>query len=55
MNRRKDEDEMARGDGERKIEVEIGKMEGQEGRGSEGRVREGRGGEGRDGSYLKSS
>ena len=33
MNRRKDEDEMARGDGERKIEGEIGKREGQEGRG----------------------
>ena len=44
MNRRKDEDEMARGDGE------IGKREGQEGRGEEGgegRGREGRGGKGK--------
>ena len=40
MNRRKDEDEMARGDGERKIEGEIGKREGQEWKEWVGRGRE---------------
>ena len=42
MNRRKDEDEMVRGDGERKIEGEVGKREGQEGRGWEGRGGDGK-------------